>query len=72
MEPPNDYVDTYGTEQNKLTAAATKKLYFYEDKHAFISIDRSIVEKLGLSELDSFTEEITKEGILLRRDRKER
>lgn len=67
MEPPNDYANTcYSTEQNKLTAATRKQLHFYEGKHAFISIDRSIVDKLELSESDRFTEEIVEDGILLK------
>jgi hypothetical protein len=74
MNTGNDYVDTYNAEQNKLTAAAnstTKKhLHFYDNKHAFINIDRLIVNELHLTENDAFTEEITKDGILLRRTSK--
>lgn len=65
--PTNDYEDALDTEQNKLTAASRKQLHFYENKYAFIGIDKSIVEQLHLTESDSFTEIITSEGILLRR-----
>ncbi|MPZ05869.1 MAG: hypothetical protein GEU26_05520 [Nitrososphaeraceae archaeon] len=72
MGPPtNDYKDTLDTEQNKLTAASRKQLHFYENKYAFISIDMSIIDKLHLTESDSFAQEITKDGILLRRQKEE-
>jgi hypothetical protein len=74
MNFKNDYVDTYELEQNKGNAAATassstikKHLHFYDNKHTFINIDRTIVDELRLTENDSFIEEITKDGILLRR-----
>ena len=58
----------YTSAQNKLTDATTsKRLYFCDGKHAFIPIDRSIIEALNLEESDRFTEQITKDGILLRR-----
>ena len=44
-----------------------KPLYFLEGNHVFISIDRSIVDELGLTDNDTFTEEVTDDGILLRR-----
>lgn len=70
----NDYSDISDATDNKHYFGTKRKhLCFYEDnKYAFISIDRSIIDKLGLSELDSFTEEITGQDILLRRARKER
>jgi hypothetical protein len=77
MNFKNDYVDTYELEQNKGSAAATasssttkKHLHFYDNKHAFINIDRTIVDELHLTEDDLFIEEITKAGILLRRTSK--
>lgn len=48
-------------------ASKRKRLHFLEGKHAFINIDRSIVDKLHLTENDSFVEEVTTDGILLRR-----
>jgi hypothetical protein len=67
MESSNDFNHTYDIDQNKDNAALKKHLHFYDHKHAFISIDRTIVNELHLTENDSFTEEITKDGILLRR-----
>ena len=61
MESSNDFNHTYDIDQNKDNAALKKHLHFYDHKHAFISIDRTIVNELHL------TEEIAKDGILLRR-----
>ena len=44
-----------------------KHIHFFEGAHAFINIDKSIVKELELSENDVFVEEVTPEGILLRR-----
>jgi len=44
-----------------------KHLHFIETS-AFINIDNSIVKKLNLTENDSFVEEVTEDGILLRRN----
>ena len=52
------------------TRAKRKHLHFVEGTHAFISIDKSIVDKLNLTENDSFIEEVTTDGILLRRQAK--
>ena len=63
----------YTSVENKLSAATSKKLYFYEGKHAFIPIDGTIVRALHLEESDRFSQEITPDGngILMRRQRKE-
>jgi hypothetical protein len=55
-------------EESEVAAASKRKrLHFLEGKHVFINIDRAIVDKLHLTENDSFIEEVTTDGILLRR-----
>ena len=50
------------------TAIAKKPIYFYDTgKHAFVTIEQEIIDKLRLTRDDLFTQEIVSEGILLRR-----
>jgi hypothetical protein len=57
---------------NNSDSIKRKHVHFLEGKHAFINIDKSIVEILNLNDSDSFTEEISSDGngILLRRQGK--
>ena len=62
---------TFTSEANKPTAAPTitrRPLTWYDaGKYAFIPIEPDIIDKLRLTRNDLFTQEITSEGILLRR-----
>ena len=67
----NDKVDhILSTDANKHSAYEARPLNFYDaDRYAFITIDPAIVGKLRLTRDDLFTQEITSEGILLRRQK---
>jgi hypothetical protein len=62
--------DTFTSEVKKGlgTAIARRPLTWYDDdKFAFIPIEPDIIDKLMLTRDDIFTQEVTAEGILLRR-----
>jgi hypothetical protein len=66
MVSPNDYSNILDKEGNK--GIAKKPIYFYDTgKHAFVTIEQEIIDKLRLTRRDLFTQEIVSEGILLRR-----
>jgi hypothetical protein len=71
MDSHSDVNDPYDAIPHKLTAAAEgakRPLTWYDgNKHAFIPIEPDIIDKLGLTRDDLFIQEITSEGILLRR-----
>ena len=56
---------------NYAKVAKRKHHPHFVETSAFISIEKSIIDELSLTEDDSFTEEVTKEGILLRREIKQ-
>ena len=49
------------------TTSRTRKHPIFVERSVFIGIDKSIVDTLHLTENDCFVEEVTNEGILLRR-----
>lgn len=57
---------------DRTTAKRKHYIHFIEGTHAFIGIDKSIVDKLHLTENDSFVQEVTTDGIFLRRETKQK
>ena len=74
MAPPGTHTQTktssstYATEENKRIARPLHTFYD-SGKHAFLSIDPEIIDKLNLSRNDLFVQEVQGENIVLLRVR---